>query len=247
MARRSLLDTPAAPGRTESTAAASRRPLRRGATDRAPITAPVLLLAFALASAPVAGCASWSTAFDHRADGTLVHRKRGYRIGVPPEHAGAGWKRESVEGAVLSFRYAGPEPDGGRTTLSLLTECRRIAPAAQLQARNLRLGLGPTTTTYAGPAVHLGHPAWSQAFEARVDGRPVFVEAVTVVVGYCTYDFVLVSPRDPRELDGVFRAWWTGFSPAPDDGQVTQAGVRTEDQTGDQPEGDPAGAGGARR
>ena len=144
-----------------------------------------------------------------------MNRTSGYRIGVPEAVDGVGWERQSIDGAALSFRLAEPPRDGGATIVSMLAACRDIAVAPQIQARNLRIGVGRTRTFFSGPTAHLGHLGWAQAFEAELRGQTVVVEAVTLVVGLCTYDWILVTPRESKALARAFQGWWTGFRPGP--------------------------------
>lgn len=177
----------------------------------------LLVLSLWLAGGGLA-CASWFSDFSRAADGKLVHRERGYRVGVPGPYADADWTRVSVDGTSLSFRHRSAAPGGGAATLSMMVGCRRRALSPQLEARNLRVGLGPTRTIYAAPTAYLGYPGWIQGFEANSEDRRVHVESATLVIGRCTYDWLLVAPEASPALLDVFQDWWTSFEAGPQAG-----------------------------
>lgn len=189
----------------------ARRPLQQARIARllTALLASLLCLGFCF------GCASGSSGFEVASDGMLVHKRYGYRIGLPAAVGGVAWLPESIGGAALVFRRQGEERGRSAATLSMLTDCGEAALSPQIEANNLRLGLGPTRTRYSGPTAHLGHAGWQQGFDAEFEGRTVEVEAVTLILGACTYDWVLVAPATSPELAEVFRSWWMGFVPGP--------------------------------
>ncbi|HEY8153031.1 MAG TPA: hypothetical protein VII72_02770 [Myxococcota bacterium] len=126
----------------------------------------------------------------------------GYRIGAP----GQGWERFDLEGAALAFRR------GGSETLSLQTRCGRPVSTPAIMARHLMIGIPERTLRQAGPASLVGLPAWSQIFDARLDGRTVRIQTLTLVAAGCAYDFLVVAAGDPEPAQRDFEAWLGSFS-----------------------------------
>ncbi len=127
---------------------------------------------------------------------------RGYRIGAP----GAGWERFDLEGAALAFRH------GGSETISLQARCGRPVASPAIMARHLMIGIPERTLRLAGPAPVAGRSGWTQTFDARLEGRMVRIQTVTLVNSGCAYDFMLVAAGAPEPAQRVFEAWVEGFS-----------------------------------
>jgi hypothetical protein len=161
--------------------------------------------AAALAAALVAvGCASPVA----RSDGGWRHREHDYTI-ADPDGSGPAWQRFEVEGADLAFRRPGPD------TLSLLSRCGRPVAGAQLMARHLVMGERARKLVAARPIEVAGRSGWMQSFEVERDSKPVRVETLTLVVGDCTFDWVLASAGDFAAAEAAFRAWWESFRLGP--------------------------------
>jgi len=128
--------------------------------------------------------------------------REGYRIGAP----GPDWKRFDLEGAALAFRR------GGSETISLQTRCGRPVAEPAIMARHLMIGIPERTLRQAGPASVAGRPAWTQTFDARLEGRTVRIETLTLVASGCAYDFLVVAAGDPEPAQRDFEAWVGSFS-----------------------------------
>jgi hypothetical protein len=135
-------------------------------------------------------------------DGGWRSRRDGFRIGAP----GAGWERFELAGATLAFR------DQRVGSMSLQSRCRRPVADPAVMARHLVIGIPERTLRQAGPASVAGRPAWTQTFDARIDGRTVRTKTMTLVAGRCAYDFVLVAGDAFEPGERVFDAWIAGFS-----------------------------------
>jgi hypothetical protein len=126
----------------------------------------------------------------------------GYAIGAP----GAGWERFDLEGAALALRR------GGSETMSLQARCGRPVAEPAIMARHLLIGIPERTLRQAGPTSVAGRSAWTQTFDARLEGRTVRIQSVTLVASGCTYDFLLVAAGDPEPAQRVFESWVASFS-----------------------------------
>ncbi len=128
--------------------------------------------------------------------------REGFWIGNP----GSGWERFDLEGADLAFRRSGTE------TISLQARCGRPVTSPQIMARHLMIGIPERTLRQAGPYLVGGRSGWTQTFDARVDGRTVRIQTVTLVTTACAYDFLVVAAGDPEPAQRTFQAWVEGFS-----------------------------------
>jgi hypothetical protein len=129
-------------------------------------------------------------------------RREGFWISNP----GAGWERFDLEGADLAFRQ------GGSETMSLQARCGRPVTSPQIMARHLMIGIPERTLRQAGPYLVADRSGWMQTFDARVEGRMVRIQTVTLVDADCAYDFVLVAAGDPGPAQRDFEAWVEDFS-----------------------------------
>lgn len=125
----------------------------------------------------------------------------GYWIEAP----GPDWQRFELEGAALAFRR------GGTETLSLQTRCGRSLSTPQIMARHLMIGIPERTLRQAGPAQVAGHAAWTQTFDARLEGRTVRVQTVTLLAAGCAYDFLMVASGETEPVARVFESWVESF------------------------------------
>jgi len=128
--------------------------------------------------------------------------QEGYRIGEP----GAGWERFDLEGAALAFRH------GGSETMSLQARCGRPVASPAIMARHLMIGIPERTLRQAGPVLVGGRSGWAQTFDARLEGRTVRIQTLTLVTSGCAYDFLVVAAGDPEPARQVFEAWVESFS-----------------------------------
>jgi hypothetical protein len=164
------------------------------------MAAPTATAAALAAALVAAGCAGPVA----RSDGGWRHRKHDYAI-ADPGGPGPAWQRFEVEGADLAFRRPGPD------TLSLLSRCGRPVAGAQLMARHLVMGERERRLVAAQPIEVAGRSGWLQSFEVEREGKPVRVETLTLVVGDCTFDWVLASAGDFASAESAFRDWWGSF------------------------------------
>lgn len=139
-----------------------------------------------------------------RTDEGYRHRKHDFRIAAP-DGPGPAWQRVEVEGAGLAFLRPGPD------SLSLLSRCGRPVAEAQLMARHLVIGMDDRTLLAAGPILVAGHGGWTQTLETTSDERPVRVKTVTLVVGDCTFDWILAAAGSFTPAEQAFDAWWQSF------------------------------------
>jgi hypothetical protein len=127
----------------------------------------------------------------------------GYWIGSP----GPEWRRVELDGAALAFRQ------GDQGSLSLQARCGRPLADPAILARQLVIGIPERTLREAAPSSVAGLPAWTQTFDARLDGRTLRTKSVTLVAGACAYDLVLVAGEDFGPSERSFDAWVRSFSP----------------------------------
>jgi hypothetical protein len=130
--------------------------------------------------------------------------REGFWIGNP----GAGWERFDLEGADLAFRQDKSE------TMSLQARCGRPVTSPQIMARHLMIGIPERTLRQAGPVLVAGRSGWTQTFDARLEGRTVRIQTVTLVTSNCAYDLMLVAAGDPDPALRAFEAWVEGFTVA---------------------------------
>jgi hypothetical protein len=81
-------------------------------------------------------------------------------------------------------------------------------------ARHLMIGIPERTLRQAGPVLVAGHSGWTQTFDARLEGRTVRIQTVTLVTPSCAYDLMLVAAGDPDTAQRAFEAWVGGFAVA---------------------------------
>jgi hypothetical protein len=134
-------------------------------------------------------------------EGRYVHPRRGYRIDAPPGE----WSRVDVQGADLAFR--GPD----RAAMSLMSRCGRPVTELPFLGRHLLIGLSERKLLYEGEVELGGRRAWTQRYEASLEGARVQLKFVTLVHERCVYDWALVSPRDLEAVESSFDAWWASF------------------------------------
>lgn len=125
----------------------------------------------------------------------------GYWIGGP----GAGWERFDLEGAALALRR------GGSETMSLQARCGRPVASPAIMARHLMIGIPERTLRQAGPVSVAGQSGWTQTFDARLEGRTVRIQTVTLVTAGCAYDFLVVAAGDPEPAQRAFESWVESF------------------------------------
>jgi hypothetical protein len=126
----------------------------------------------------------------------------GYRIGEP----GEGWERFDLDGAALAFRH------GKSETISLQTRCGRPVASPAIMARHLMIGIPERTLRQAGPYLVAGRSGWTQTFDARLEGRTVRIQTVTLVTPDCAYDFLVVAAGDPEPAQRDFEKWVESFA-----------------------------------
>jgi hypothetical protein len=132
------------------------------------------------------------------------HRKHGYRIGAPGGPGGP-WTRVEVEDAALAFRRRGPD------SLSLQSRCGKPVTDPQLMARHLRIGIPLSELIHSGPVEVDGRSGWTQTFDTVHDDVDVRVKTITLVVGRCSFDWVLASAGSFATVEAAFDAWWGSF------------------------------------
>ncbi len=135
-------------------------------------------------------------------DGRYQHVELGYTI-APPQ---GDWTPIRVAGADLAFR--GP----AGATLSLLSRCDASGQEAAVAARRLVFGIRPRTLIAAEPFDVAGASGWRQRVRLGSDEAGSVVDSVTVVLGGCLYDWVLVR-AGPAVGEDVLAGWVAGFRP----------------------------------
>jgi hypothetical protein len=168
----------------------SRRRFFANSARRAALGLSLLVLTSGCARELVAEGGGWRSTRD------------GYRIGAP----GPGWERFELDGAALAFRR------GGSETMSLQTRCGRPVATPEIMARHLMIGIPERTLRQAGPTSLAGRPGWAQTFDARLEGRTVRIQTLTLVASGCAYDFLVVAAGDPVPAQRDFEAWARSFS-----------------------------------
>jgi hypothetical protein len=128
--------------------------------------------------------------------------REGFWIGNPD----AGWQRFHLEGADLAFRQ------GGNASMSLQARCDHLVTSPAIMARHLMIGIPERTLRQAGPFLVAGRSGWTQTFDARLEGRTVRIQTVTLVTAGCSYDLILVAAGDPEPAQRAFEAWVEGFT-----------------------------------
>ena len=137
-------------------------------------------------------------------DGIFVDPDDRFAVRVPP----APWASVPLDGAALAFRA--PDLDAG---IVLRADCSHSEsgplPAV---ARHLFFGLSHKQTVSTDQLTRAGASGVRTRLRARLDGRPVEVEAVTLRRGPCLYDFAYVAPPEHfeagrREFDAFVGSW----------------------------------------
>lgn len=149
------------------------------------------------------GCASAITAVE----GGYRNRALDFRIAAPAG-PGPAWERVDVDEAALSFERGAP---GRRDSLSLLSRCGRPVARAELMARHLVIGLEERHVLVAGPVGVAGRSGWTQTFDTVRQGVPVRIKTLTLVVGDCTFDWILAAAGPFSPAEAAFDAWWASF------------------------------------
>jgi hypothetical protein len=158
-----------------------------------------MLLAFLTTSACAAGSVHEGTFRD-------PHDRFTVRLPLAP------WETASLDGAVLAFRS--PEIDAG---IGLRADCNSPEPGPLPSvARHLFFGLSDKRIDARESVTLSGAAGVRTRLHARLDGRPVEVEGVTVRRGACLYDFLYVAPPE-RFAEGRpdFDAFVQSWSPMP--------------------------------
>jgi hypothetical protein len=158
-----------------------------------------LLLAAACARDPVLENGVWHS------------RRAGFRIGEPAAAAGADgrWEQFDLEGAALAYRR------GKLETMSLQARCGRPVASPAVMARHLVVGIPERTLREGGPREIAGRSGWLQIFDARLEGRSVRIETLTLVAEGCAYDLLLVTEGDFEPAERCFDAWAASFALTP--------------------------------
>jgi hypothetical protein len=158
-----------------------------------------VLLAFLGAT----GCAAGTVR-----DGVYLDGQGRFSVRVPS----ARWQPIRLDGAVLGFRA--PALDAG---MALRADCDRPEPGPlPWVARHLFFGLADVRIDASEPPRRADANRVHTRLRARLDGRSVVVDAVTLRSGSCLYDFMYVAPPEHVE-DGRpdFDAFVQSWSPGP--------------------------------
>lgn len=143
-------------------------------------------------------------------DGTYRDAQDRFSVRLPP----ARWRPASLEGATLAFRA--PDLDAG---MGLRADCSNPEPGPlPWVARHLFFGLTDKRVDASEQTTRADASLVRTRLHARLDGRPVEVDAVTVRSASCLYDFMYVAPPDRFEegrpdFDAFVRSWSAGSTP----------------------------------
>ena len=143
-------------------------------------------------------------------DGTYRDGRDRFSVRVPP----ARWQLASLEGATLGFRA--PDLDAG---MGLRADCDNPEPGPlPWVARHLFFGLANTRIDANERLTRADASLVRTRLHARLDDRPVEVDAVTMRSGSCLYDFMYVAPPERFEegrpdFDAFVRSWSPGPTP----------------------------------
>ena len=110
--------------------------------------------------------------------------RKDYRV-TPP----AGWERIPSD-ADLAFRQGSL---GAGLMVHGTCDGRTRGRSLPILARHLRFGLRDVTGLEEAPVTVAGQPGRESRFQARLDGVPVAVRAVTLEGPRCLYDLVAVA------------------------------------------------------
>ena len=137
-------------------------------------------------------------------DGTYRDAHDRFSVRVPP----ARWQLAPLDGATLAFRA--PDLDAG---MGLRADCDNPEPGPLPSvARHLFFGLANTWIEANERLTRADASLVRTRLHARLDGRPVEVDAVTMRSGSCLYDFMYVAPPERFEegrpdFDAFVRSW----------------------------------------
>ena len=158
-----------------------------------------------LALLTTAACAAGSIR-----EGTYRDPHDRFTVRLPP----ARWQLASLDGATLALRA--PDLDAG---MGLHADCDSPEPGPlPWVARHLFFGLSNTRID-ANERLSRGDASLVRTrLHARLEGRPVEVDAVTMRSGSCLYDFMYVAPPERFEegrpdFDAFVRSWSPGPKP----------------------------------
>jgi hypothetical protein len=139
-----------------------------------------------LALLGTAACAAGSVR-----DGTYRDGQGRFSVEVPP----ARWQLAPLDGATLGFRA--PDLDAG---MGLVADCDQPEPGPlPWVARHLFFGLANTRIEANERLTRADASFVRTRLHARLDGRLVAVDAVTMRSGSCLYDFMYVAPPERVE------------------------------------------------
>jgi hypothetical protein len=140
------------------------------------------------------------------ADGLYRDGAHRFTLRLPP----ADWRPQRVEGGALAFR----SPELG-AALALLADCEDPEPGElPWVARHLFWGLQDRRILERAPLVVHGTAAMRTRLTARLDGRPIEVEGVTLRRDGCLYDFAYLAPPAVFARGrAAFEAFLDGFTP----------------------------------
>jgi len=134
-------------------------------------------------------------------DGGFRHQRHGYTIAAP----GGAWQAVEVDQATLAFKR------GDAESMTLKSRCGRPVARAELMARHLLIGLTPRDVVESHSVSVDGRSGWLQVVDTAFDGKPVRLKTVTLVVGDCSFDWVIATSADPIAAEAEFDAWWQSF------------------------------------
>jgi hypothetical protein len=158
-----------------------------------------------LALLGTAACATGSVR-----DGTYRDGHDRFSVRVPP----ARWQLTSLDGATLAFRA--PDLDAG---MGLRADCDNPEPGPlPWVGRHLFFGLANTRIEASERLTRADASLVRTRLHARLEGRPVEVDAVTMRSGSCLYDFMYVAPPERFEegrpdFDAFVQSWSPGPKP----------------------------------
>ena len=152
-----------------------------------------------LALLTTAACAAGSIR-----DGAYRDPHDRFTVRLPPVR----WQLASLDGAALAFRA--PDLDAG---MGLRVDCDSPEPGPlPWVARHLFFGLSNKRIDANEPLTRQDASGVRTRLRARLDDRPVEVDAVTMRRESCLYDFVYVAPPERFEdgrpdFDAFVRSW----------------------------------------
>jgi hypothetical protein len=150
-----------------------------------------------------AGCASGRIV-----DGVYRDAAGRFQVGIPS----APWRPTPLEGATLAFRLSELP-----VAMALRVDCDAPEPGETLWvARHLFFGLQDKRTLRQEPILVAGSAGLRSRVTARLDGRPVEAEGITVRRGGCLADFMYVAaPERFAAGQPGFETFVHSFGPVP--------------------------------